>query len=138
MKFFLTVIYFAFLVSSSVLAAQTNPIQVDVLVKTTSSWDGSKLPKYPKGQPEITVMKVIIPPYTKLPLHKHPVISAGVILKGELTIMTKSGDTLYFKAGDSVAEVVNTWHYGVNDGYEPVELIVFYAGIEGTALSISK
>jgi len=138
MKNILHGVLLSFLLSSAVIAAETNPVEVELLVKTTSSWDGKKLPKYPKGQPEITVVKVIVPPYTKLGVHKHPVINAGVILKGELKVVTQSGDTLYFKAGDSVAEVVNTWHYGENEGYEPAEIIVFYAGIEDKPLSVSK
>ncbi|MBT1711214.1 hypothetical protein KK062_23420 [Fulvivirgaceae bacterium PWU5] len=30
------------------------------------------------------------------------------------------------------------WYYGKNDGNEPVELIVFYAGIEGTPITLPK
>ena len=29
---------------------------------------------------------------------------------------------------DSIVEMVNSWHKGMNIGAEPVELIVFYAG----------
>lgn len=111
-------------------------IEVTTLVKTTESWNGKQLPKYPDGNPEITILKIIIPPKTKLPLHKHPDINAGIVLKGELTVISEANDTLYLKAGEPIVELVNTWHFGRNDGTEPVEIIVFYAGIQGTPITI--
>lgn len=113
-------------------------IEVVTLVKTTKSWNGSPLPKYLEGNPEITILKIIIPPKTKLPLHKHPEINAGVVLKGELTVISETNDTLYLKAGQPIVELVNTWHFGRNDGTEPVEIIVFYAGIKGVPITILK
>ena len=113
-----------------------NDIEVTTLVKTTESWNGKQLPKYPDGNPEITILKIIIPPKTKLPLHKHPNINAGILLKGELTLISEANDTLYLKAGEPIVELVNTWHFGQNDGTEPVEIIVFYAGIQGTPITI--
>jgi quercetin dioxygenase-like cupin family protein len=113
-------------------------IEVITLVKTTESWNGSQLPKYLDGNPEITILKIIIPPKTKLPLHKHPEINAGLILKGELTVISETNDTLHLKAGEPIVELVNTWHFGRNDGTEPVEIIVFYAGIKGTPITILK
>ncbi|MGY0407768.1 MAG: cupin domain-containing protein [Polaribacter sp.] len=113
-------------------------IEVTTLVKTTKSWNGSQLPKYLDGNPEITILKIIIPPKTKLPLHKHPEINAGLVLKGELTVISETNDTLHLKAGDPIVELVNTWHFGRNDGTEPVEIIVFYAGIKGVPITILK
>jgi quercetin dioxygenase-like cupin family protein len=42
------------------------------------------------------------------------------------------------KAGDSIVEVVNKWHYGINEGNEPAEIIVFYAGIKGKPVTVEK
>ena len=112
--------------------------EVVTLVKTTESWNGSQLPKYLDGKPEITILKITIPPKTKLPLHKHPEINAGVVLKGELTVISETNDTLHLKAGEPIVELVNTWHFGRNDGTEPVEIIVFYAGVKGTPITILK
>jgi len=109
-----------------------------VLAKTSSSWDGRALPDYAKGIPEITILRITISPNVQLPLHKHPVINAGVLLKGELTVVTEDKKTLHLKAGDSMVEVVNKWHYGKNEGNEPAEIIVFYAGIRGTPITINK
>ena len=106
------------------------------LVKSTQSWDGNQLPSYPKGQPEITILKITIPIGGKVPLHQHPYINAGVLTKGELTVFTKMGEKLSMSAGDPIVEIVNKWHFGENNGNVPAEIIVFYAGIEGQPISI--
>ncbi len=113
-------------------------IEVAQLVKTTKSWNGAGLPNYPQGQPEITILRIIIPVGTKLPMHEHPVINAGVLLSGELTVKTVNGKILYLKAGDPIVEVVDTWHYGINEGKQPAEIIVFYAGTIGEKITIKK
>ncbi len=101
---------------------------VETLAKTSSSWDGKVLPNYPQGKPEITILRIRIPAGTKLPMHEHPVINAGVLLSGELTVVTKDKKMLHLKAGDSIVEVVNKAHYGKNEGTKTAEIIVFYAG----------
>lgn len=105
-------------------------IEVSVLAKSTTSWDGSLLPEFPAGQPEISILRIKIPPGASLPMHKHPVINAGVLLKGELTVKTENGARLHLKAGEPIIEVVELWHYGRNEGSEPAEIIVFYAGTD--------
>lgn len=124
------------LISSDVSATDINAAQVDVLAKTGSSWDGTPLPDYPKGAPEITILRIKIPPGARLPMHKHPVINAGVLLSGNLTVVTEDNKILHLKTGDSIVEVVNKWHYGENEGNKTAEIIVFYAGIEGVPVTI--
>jgi len=130
--------FLSFLLSSNVLAKDIENVKVDVLAKTNKSWNDEKLPHYEKGEPEITILKIVIPPHVKLPMHKHPIINAGVLLKGELTVVTEDNKILHLKAGDAIVEVVNTWHYGKNEGDEPAELIMFYAGIKDIPLTILK
>jgi len=113
-------------------------VTVDVLAKTTTSWNGSTLPFYSEGQPEVTILKISIPSHVQFPLHQHPVINAGVLLQGELTVETKEGKTLHLRAGDPIVEVVNTWHYGINEGDEPAEIIVFYAGIQDKSITVKQ
>jgi len=108
-----------------------------LLVKSTSSWDGSQLPAYPQGKPEITIIRVIVPPHKKLSIHEHPVISAIVILKGQFTITTEKNKQLTINTGDAVVEVVDQWHYGENKTNKPVELIVFYAGVQDEPATIN-
>ena len=126
------------LLSGSVWAEDVNGVEVEVLAKTSLSWDGKALPDYPKGNPEITILRIQIPPGVRLALHKHPVINAGVLLNGELTIVTEDGKTLHVKTGDSVVEVVDKWHYGKNEGSQPADIIVFYAGVSGRPTTIKK
>lgn len=126
------------LLLTSASAKNTNAIKVEVLTKVTSSWDGNDLPSYAKGKPEVSILKIVIPPGASTTFHKHPAINAGVLISGELTVVTEDKLTLNMKAGDTIVEVVNRWHYGKNEGEQPVEIIVFYAGIQGMPLSIKK
>ncbi|MDZ7797635.1 MAG: cupin domain-containing protein [Candidatus Marinimicrobia bacterium] len=110
----------------------------ELLVRSTTSWDGEKLPSYGILSAEITILRISVPPHTDLPWHKHPVINAGVLISGELTVINEKQDTLYLRAGDPIVEVVNTWHYGRNEGDEPADIIVFYAGRKNKPVTIYK
>lgn len=126
----------ALLLPCSAWAGDPGSVDVQVLSKSGYSWDTAELPAYPTGKAEITILKIIIPPGVKLPRHKHPVINAGVLLRGELTVVTDQGKTLYLKAGDALVEVVDSWHYGINQGSGPAEIIVFYAGTPGSPITV--
>ena len=119
----------------------TNPIPgvtVDVLTKTDKSWNGATLPPYPKGQPQITIIRYQFAPGAILPVHKHPVLNAGVLLKGELSVKTDRGETLNLKAGDAIVELVDQWHEGRNNGTETAELIIVYSGTPDLPLAIRQ
>ncbi len=126
------------MVRTSQEMSQAIPVVKEELVKTTQSWDGNVLPAYPHGQPEITILRINIPAGARLETHHHPVINAGVLTRGQLTVVTTDGKTLYLKAGDPIVEVVNTLHYGINHGSAPAEIIVFYAGIIGNPITITE
>jgi len=111
-------------------------IEVYQLAKSCASWDGVLLSAYPKDQPEISILRIVIPPGAILSRHKHPFINAGVLLKGELTVQTENGKILHLKTGDAIVEVVDTWHYGKNEGADPAEIIVFYAGVKGAPITV--
>lgn len=117
---------------------KVDPPIVEELAKTSQSWNGSDLPAYPDGQPEITLLRITIPKGTKLAKHSHPFINAGVLLSGELTVYTEDGKSNLLKAGDSIVEVVNTTHYGANEGTEPAVIIVFYAGIKDKEITVME
>jgi len=134
---FLGILFLA-LTAFPVYARDANSSEVETLAKSTSSWNGEALPGYPQGRPEVTILKLTIPPRTELPWHKHPFINAGVLLSGELTVVTRDGKTLHLKAGDALVELVNTWHHGINDGDVPAEIIVFYAGIKDLPITIKQ
>jgi quercetin dioxygenase-like cupin family protein len=111
---------------------------VETLVHSGVSWDGQVLPAYPAGQPKITILRIRIPPGASLPVHKHPVINAGLLLSGSLTVVAESGQILHLKAGNALVELVDTWHFGRNDGDIPAEIVVFYAGTENSAISVPR
>jgi quercetin dioxygenase-like cupin family protein len=126
------------LTTGSILALEAPGVQTVQLIRTTTSWDGGTLPAYPTGQPEVTILRITIPPGTRLPLHEHPVINAGVLLKGKLTVKTVKGETLRLEAGDPIVEVTGKWHYGVNEGDGPAEIVVFYAGVQDMPITLKE
>ena len=63
---------------------------------------------------------------------------AGVLLSGELTVITEDDKKLLLKAGDPIVEVVNKRHYGKNTGKGPAEIIVFYAGSPATPITVKE
>ena len=101
----------------------------------SSSWDGKAYKSYPSGQPELSILKITVPPHTKLEWHSHPIPSAAYIVAGKLTLeREKDGKKQLFSAGQALSETVDTLHRGLT-GDEPVVLVVFYAGISGTPLT---
>lgn len=113
-----------------------NPsIQIETLMRSSQSWDGQAYKAYPKGSPELTVLKITIPANTELPWHTHPMPNAGYVLSGELTVQKKStGEKKMLTAGQVSPEMVNELHRAFT-GDIPVELIMFYAGTKGMPLS---
>jgi quercetin dioxygenase-like cupin family protein len=119
-------------------ARDTQTSQVEVLAQSGYSWNGDALPAYPDGAPEVTILRITIPPGVRLPLHKHTVINAGVLLKGKLKVETPDGEVLHLSAGDTIVELVNKMHFGINEGPGPAEIIVFYAGVQNLPITIKK
>lgn len=138
MKRLIFIFCFVSLFFYGICLAGDDGIEVKVLTKTGLSWDGSPLPEYKNAKPEITILKITIPPATALPMHQHPVINLGFMLKGELTVFTEEGKVLNLKEGDHIVEVVNTWHYGKNEGSSPAVIVVFYIGYEGSPVTIYR
>lgn len=116
-------------------AADGPAVRIETLMKTEKSWDGVSYQAYPSGSPELTVLKIVIPPYTALPWHTHPMPNAAYVLSGELTVEKQgSKEKRVLIPGQVLPEMVGTVHRGVT-GEKQVELIVFYAGVKGMPLS---
>jgi quercetin dioxygenase-like cupin family protein len=126
------------LLASPAPAFEPRGVQVEPLAKSATSWNGIALPAYPAGQSEVTVLRIRIAPGARLPMHKHPVINAAVMLAGELTVTTEAGRSARFRRGEAIVEVVDQWHYGHNDGAEVAELIVFYAGVQAQPIAVDQ
>ena len=125
------------LVQAPAVAAEPE-VQVEQVLQTTGSWDGSRYTGYPSGQPQVTVLKITIPPHTTLHWHRHPMISAAYVLSGRLTVEKRdTGERKVVNAGEALAETVQTTHRGFTTD-EAVELIVFYAGRVDLPVSVTE
>lgn len=113
-------------------------VVTDLVIRSGSDWAGSPLPSYLPSAPEVAVMKFTIPPQTALPVHKHPAINAAYVINGEITVVQEGGIRRTFKKGEVIVEMVEKWHYGINEGSVPVELVVFYATTKDLPLAIKK
>ncbi|MCW8884726.1 MAG: cupin domain-containing protein [Motiliproteus sp.] len=120
------------------VAVSAADVEATILAKGTSSWDGGNF-QYPSGKAELSVQKISVkagPEPLILAMHCHTVPLGAYVLSGSVKVVKEDGREILFQKGDGLIEVVNTWHQGVFT--EDSELIVFYAGAEGVALSIKK
>ena len=111
-------------------------VRTTELIRTTQSWDGMELPDYPQGRPELVAMKYEIPAGQKLAWHHHPVMNHGILVQGELTIISEDGREKVVHEGEAVVEMVGTVHHGENRGTKPVILYMFYLSQPGMPLSV--
>jgi len=122
----------------SVVNAREPQTEVQQVLQTTQAWDGTAYEGYPTGQPQVTVLRIKIPPHTALHWHYHPVISAGYVISGELTVEKRgTNEKVTIRAGQALTETVDTVHRGFTTD-QPVELIVFYAGQAGVPITVDK
>ena len=114
----------------------TEKIESVELIRTSTSWNGTSLPDYPLGKPELVAVKYIIPPGQKLGWHHHIAMNHGVLIQGELTIVGLDGQTKVFREGDVIVEMVEDIHHGENQGATTVILYMFYLAQENVPLSV--
>lgn len=110
-------------------------VTVEKVLKTSQSWDGMKYESYPRGKPELSILKITVQPQTTLNWHTHPMPNAAYVLSGHLVVEKKAGGikkTIH--AGETLAETVGTVHRGYTED-EAATLIVFYAGVVDLPLS---
>jgi quercetin dioxygenase-like cupin family protein len=114
--------------------AQT--VQTTELIRSSQSWDGVELPEYLQGRPEIVAVKYEIPAGQRLGWHHHPVMNHGILVQGELTIISLDSKEKIVHEGEAIVEMVNTIHHGENRGTKPVILYMFYLSQKGLPLSV--
>ncbi len=115
---------------------ETNVVQTTELIRTSQSWDGAELPDYLQGRSEVVAVKYEIPAGQKLAWHHHPVMNHGILVQGELTIVSLDGKEKTVHEGEAVVEMVNTIHHGENRGTKPIVLYMFYLTQPGLPLSV--
>ena len=115
---------------------ENNAVQTTELIRTSQSWDGAELPDYLTGRPEVVAIKYEIPAGQKLGWHHHPVMNHGILVQGELTIVSLDGKEKVVHEGEAVVEMVGTIHHGENRGMKPVVLYMFYLSQPDLPLSV--
>ena len=127
-------------VGSGLAFASTTPpasVSKTVLFEAVRSWDGVEYGAYPAGKADIKLVKIVIPPNTKLASHTHPMPNIAYVHSGSLTVKSETDNReQQLKQGDFLAEMVNKPHYGYT-GSEGVELLLVYCGVTGQELAIN-
>ena len=108
--------------------------KAETVLETTTAWNGTSY-KIPDN-PSVLVLKIKIPAKDTLAWHQHPYFNVGYLLKGELKVETQKGETLLMKAGESLVELNEQWHRGINVGEEDIEIVVFYLKEKDTPITI--
>jgi len=120
MKLLKTTLLLAALCPYVMAAADPQPeIKSETLLRTSSAWNDVHYEPYSKGAPQLSILRITIPPHSTMKWHTHPMPNAAYIISGV------------------VPETVNTLHRGVT-GDQGVVLIVFYAGVQGMPLAEIK
>ena len=116
----------------------TYSAQKDVILKTTSTWDNAAYKKLKIKKPEVTVLRINIGVGEKLPMHRHDLVNVAYVKQGTLTVITDENKQVTLHEGEALPELIGKYHYGINLGNVPVELVVFYVGEKDTPLSVNK
>lgn len=133
--FFLIIALFVVL---SVGAQYKNDIVIEPILKTDTTTIGQKI-VYPQVQnAEVTMSRITIPVGKSTGWHKHGYPVFAYVVKGVLTVELENNKSVQFCENSSIAEVLNTFHNGINNGKEEVILIAVYLGEKGKSLSTRK
>ena len=108
--------------------------KVETVLETSAAWNGTSY-RIP-NDPSVLVLKIKIPAKDTLAWHQHPYFNVGYLLKGKLKVETQKGETLMMKAGESLVELNEQWHRGINLGKEDIEIVVFYLKNKDTPITI--
>jgi len=113
----------ALLALSVAHAADAPKVVVTPVLRTNTTVTGQ--PIVVPDHPDVIVSIATFPPGARIAEHQHPHPHYVYVLEGVLTVVNTDADkTFEVKAGDFVAEMQDTWHYGINKGAVPVKLLV--------------
>jgi quercetin dioxygenase-like cupin family protein len=146
MRFFLWTV--GFLCSGAVLAAAQVPpaagsrsdykkeVRVSALLTTTRTSADQPIVYPSAGTPQITALRVEVPPGQDTGWHLHTVPGVAYVLAGTLEVETEDGRKHRYGPGDAIVESVQLKHDGRNVGTEPVKLVVFFMGVQGQPFTV--
>jgi len=104
-------------------AADAPKVQVTPVTRTNRTVTGQ--PIIVPDHPDVMVSIATFPPGARIAEHQHPHPHYVYVLEGVLTVVNTDANTKFeVKAGEFVAEMQDTWHYGINKGAVPVKLLV--------------
>lgn len=116
-------------------AADAPKIAVTPVARTHVTVTGQ--PIVVPSNPDVVVSIATFQPGARLPVHEHLYPHLVYVLDGTLTVTNaETGKTFTVKKGNFTAEMQNTWHYGVNNGSEPVRLLVIDEVPQGTTTNM--
>ena len=115
---------FLILLAGSPQAAETPlpPPQVTPVTRTNTTITGQRI--VVPAKPDVIVATAVFAPGAGLPVHKHLYPHYVYVLEGTLTLVNvETKKSTEIPAGSFVAEPINTWHYGVNNGTVPLKVL---------------
>lgn len=122
----------ALTLATSAYGADAPKVEIQKLGTLTATVTGQ--PITVPANPDINGQIGTFPPGARLPEHKHPYPHIVYVMEGTLTVVnTETGKSFDVHAGDFVAEMMDTWHYGINNGTVAVKLFVIDEVPHGTA-----
>jgi quercetin dioxygenase-like cupin family protein len=119
-------------------AQYSSEIKIEKLMKTDTTETGQHIDYPDITSEEVSILKVTIPPGKSTGWHKHLFPVFAYVLKGTLTVQQENGKKIRIQKNEPSAESVNMYHIGMNEGKEPVVLIVFYMGEKDKPISVKK
>lgn len=117
--------------------AYNKTAKVIALLKTSVDALGKPI-RYPDRSPEISMLRVELPPGGATGWHTHPVPGLGYVLEGTLTVEYEGGRSVQLTSGQAFAEAVGVLHEGRNLGTTPVKLVAVFLGEAGKPFAIKR
>jgi len=116
-------------------AAAAPAVTVVPITRTNATAIGQ--PIVVPDHPDVVVSVATFSPGARLPVHKHLYPHFAYVLQGVLTVTnTQTGKTFRVTTGEFLAEMQDTWHYGINQGRDPVKLLIIDEVPHGVASNV--
>ncbi|MEI7423183.1 MAG: cupin domain-containing protein [Prolixibacteraceae bacterium] len=135
-KYFLSLTLLVFI--SLTARSQYSGLNIKELLRTDTTSIGQKITYPDFAHPEVTMLKITIPPGKSTGWHKHNIPVFAYVVKGTLTVELEDHRVIKFNEESTFAEMRNTYHNGTNREDVDLVLIAIYMGAKGQMLSIKK
>lgn len=116
--------------------AYSTSVQATTVLKTGTTTANQPLRSSVGEPPEVTGLRVVIPPGARTGWHRHGCAGYAYVISGTLIVEVAGMGHKSFPAGTAFAEVVDLSHDGRNEGSQPVELIAFFTGQAGVPITV--